>query len=610
MASTVASSGESRPYDLKQAVSDKRLYGMWKLATGYRWLYGTALLCISIAAGAKMLTYLLLRYVVDQVLAESHFETSTLVFIAVGFIGLAVVEGGFTFFAGTLSSRNSERITRRIRNYLYDHLQRLTFNYHDKHKTGELIQHAISDVDAVRRFFSEQILGIGRILLPFAINVIALLTLNVQLALISMLVIPPMLFLSAFFGKRIEKTYEHYQKQDEVVNTALQENFSGVRIVKAFARQDYEIDRFRKENKEMYERGKKNLLQHAMFWPSADIMAWTQLLISYGIGATLAIQGTITPGTYLAYAGILMNVVWPMRMVGRLLVEAQKGLVSYSRLAGVFKEDREPLEDGTYQPNGNVHGAIEFKNLSFTYDGEKTVLENINFKCEAGQTVALLGSTGSGKTSLVNLLPRFYEYTKGSLTLDGVELNQYSRGYLRQQIGVVEQEPFLFSRTIRENITYSVGREVSDEEVYAAAKAAAVHDVILTFPKGYSTMVGERGVTLSGGQKQRVALARTLLKNPRILILDDATSSVDTETEGEIREALKQLMGERTTFIIAHRIQSVMIADLILVMDKGHIVQQGTHDELIQQDGIYRQIYDLQSRIETELEQEMASVGL
>lgn len=610
MASTVMSSSESRSFDLKDAVSDKRLYGMWKLATGHRWLYGVALLCVSVAAGAKMLTYLLLRYVVDQVLASAKFETGTLVLVGAAFIGLAVVEGGFTFFAGSLSSRNAEQITRKVRNYLYDHLQRLNFAYHDKHKTGELIQHAISDVDAVRRFYSEQILGIGRILLPFAINVIALLTLNVQLALLSLLVIPPMLFLSMFFGKRIEKTYEHYQQQDEVVNTALQENFSGVRIVKAFARQDYEIERFRKENREMYNRGKRNLLQHALFWPSADTMAWTQLLISYGIGATMAINGTITPGTYLAYAGILMQVVWPMRMVGRLLVEAQKGLVSYSRLAGVFKNDREPLDDGTYRPNGSVHGAVEFKNLSFSYDGEKTVLENINFKCEAGQTIALLGSTGSGKTSLVNLLPRFYEYTKGSLLLDGVELNQYSRGFLRQQIGIVEQEPFLFSRSIRDNITYSVGREVTDQEVFAAAKAAAVHDVILTFPKGYDTMVGERGVTLSGGQKQRVALARTLLKNPRILILDDATSSVDTETEGEIREALKQLMGERTTFIIAHRIQSVMIADLILVMDKGHIVQQGTHDELLQQDGIYRQIYDLQSRIETELEQEMASVGL
>jgi ATP-binding cassette subfamily B protein len=238
------------------------------------------------------------------------------------------------------------------------------------------------------------------------------------------------------------------------------------------------------------------------------------------------------------------------------------------------------------------------------------VLKNISFRCEPGQVVALLGSTGSGKTSLVNLLPRFYEYNGGSLTLDGVELNEYPRHFLRRQIGIVEQEPFLFSRTIRENITYGVGREVSDEEGEAAAQAAAIHDVILSFPTGYDTLVGEKGVTLSGGQKQRVAIARTLLKDPRILILDDATSSVDTETESEIREAMERLMQGRSTFIIAHRIQSVMSADLILVLDGGRIVQRGTHDELMtQDDGIYRRIYDVQARIEDEMEKEIGQTS-
>jgi len=243
-------------------------------------------------------------------------------------------------------------------------------------------------------------------------------------------------------------------------------------------------------------------------------------------------------------------------------------------------------------------------------DGEKDALKNISFHIKPGQAVALLGSTGSGKTSLVNLLPRFHEYTGGRILLDGVELTDYSRAYLRRQIGIVEQEPFLFSRSIRENITYGVGRSVSDEEVERAAKAAAIHDVILTFPDGYNTLVGEKGVTLSGGQKQRVTIARTLLKNPRILILDDSTSSVDTETEADIREALNELMEHRTTFIIAHRIQSVMVADLILVLDKGEIVQMGTHQELLDQmDGMYRRIYDIQTRIDEELEMEISRVN-
>jgi len=258
-----------------------------------------------------------------------------------------------------------------------------------------------------------------------------------------------------------------------------------------------------------------------------------------------------------------------------------------------------------------VRGEIIFEDVSFMYsDGKSDALKNISFHVKPGQAIALLGSTGSGKSSLVNLLPRFHEYTGGRILLDGVELKDYSRSYLRKQIGIVEQEPFLFSRSIRENITYGVGRDVSQEEVERAAKAAAVHDVILSFPDGYNTLVGEKGVTLSGGQKQRVTIARTLLKNPRILILDDSTSSVDTETEAAIRDALNELMENRTTFIIAHRIQSVMIADLILVLDKGKIIQTGTHEELVSQtDGMYRRIYDIQTRIDEELELEIARVN-
>jgi ATP-binding cassette subfamily B protein len=275
----------------------------------------------------------------------------------------------------------------------------------------------------------------------------------------------------------------------------------------------------------------------------------------------------------------------------------------------IVKQEREPLTEGKVQVNGPVRGEIVFDKVSFQYsDGNTDVLKDISFQVQPGQSVALLGSTGSGKTTLVNLLPRFHEYTDGRILLDGEELNEYQREYLRKQIGIVEQEPFLFSRSIRENITYGVGRDVSDEEVEKAARAAAIHDVVLAFPDGYNTLVGEKGVTLSGGQKQRVAVARTLLKNPRILILDDSTSSVDTETEAEIRSALNGLMENRTTFIIAHRIQSVMNADLIVVMDKGEIVQMGKHADLVAQDGMYRKIYDIQTRIDEELENEISSV--
>jgi ATP-binding cassette subfamily B protein len=327
------------------------------------------------------------------------------------------------------------------------------------------------------------------------------------------------------------------------------------------------------------------------------------------LGALMAIRGEISVGNYLAYAGLIVWIIYPLRGLGRLIVEMSNGLVSYDRVFKIIKETREPLDDGDYHPSADLNGEVIFNHVNFEYNQHDQVLHDINFKIEAGKVVALLGSTGSGKTTLVNLLPRFYDYTSGEILLDGIDLCRYSRRYLRSQIGIVEQEPFLFSRSIRENITYGVGRDVPEEEVEQAAKMAAVHDVILSFPEGYRTLVGERGVTLSGGQKQRIAIARTLLKNPCILILDDSTSSVDTETEAQIRAAMQSLMRDRTTFVIAHRIQSIMNADLILVMEDGRIIQQGTHESLLREPGVYQQIFNIQTRIETELEQELSSAS-
>jgi len=381
-------------------------------------------------------------------------------------------------------------------------------------------------------------------------------------------------------------------------------------VVKAFARQDYEKDKFEKDNLEKFVRGRKFIRMHSLFWPLSDIACGFQMLVGFVFAAYLAIHGQISVGTYPAYVGLVVWLIWPMRNLGRLVVQTSTGLVSHERLMEIVRQEREPLTDGKIQPKGPVEGQIVFDKVSFQYeDGNNEVLKEISFCCQPGQAIALLGSTGSGKTTLVNLLPRFHDYSEGHIWLDGVELKDYSREYLRQQLGIVEQEPFLFSRSIRENIMYGVGRDVPQEEIEKAAKAAAVHEVILTFPDGYDTLVGEKGVTLSGGQKQRVAVARTLLKNPRILILDDSTSSVDTETEAEIRTALNRLMENRTTFIIAHRIQSVMNADLILVIDKGEIIQMGRHKELVVQDGMYRQIYNIQTRIDEELEQEVHDIA-
>jgi ATP-binding cassette, subfamily B, bacterial len=395
-------------------------------------------------------------------------------------------------------------------------------------------------------------------------------------------------------------------KNIKLKRQCLQENLTGVRVVKAFARQDYEKTKFEKDNWGKYLKGKILLFMHSMFWPLSDIVLGFQMLFGFIYGAFMAIDGDITLGTYIAYMGLVVWLIFPIRNLGRIIVQASTGMVSYGRLMEIVKHDRELLFDSNNQPEGQIRGDIRFENVSFMYsDGSSDVLRNVSFEIQAGKAVALLGSTGSGKTSLVNLLPRFHEYTSGKIFLDDVELTKYSRAFLRKQIGIVEQEPFLFSRSIRENICYGVGHDVSQAEVERAAKAAAIHDVILSFPDGYNTLVGEKGVTLSGGQKQRTAIARTLLKNPRILIFDDSTSAIDTQTEAEIREALQKLMKDRTTFIIAHRIQSVMNANLILVLDKGSVIQKGTHEQLLAQEGMYRRIYEIQTKIDEELEQEI-----
>ncbi len=596
------------PLDIQATLGGSRLGGLWRLMVGYRLIYLGALLFLGLAALMKTATYYLLRFLIDDVLGEGRFD-QTLLFVALGFIVLALFEGTFTFLSGRLAAQTSEGIALRLRNYLFDHIQRLSFAYHDKTNTGELIQRATSDVDAIRRFFAQEAIGFGRVVFLFSINFVAIYTLNAQLAFLSVIVIPIIVLMSYFFFKRITVAYEAYQEQEALLSTTLQENLTGVRVVKAFARQDYERQKFENDNQERYQRGRGLIRLHSLYWPASDILAGAQMIAGFFIGAIMTINGTITLGTYMAYAGMVIWIIWPMRMLGRLIVQMSQALVSYDRVTQVVKEKRESLTSGSHAPAGEVEGNIVFDDVCFEYDGTATVLHDISFQCRPGQRIALLGSTGSGKTTLVNLLPRFYEVSSGRLLLDGVEIHHYPRHYLRQQIGIVEQEPFLFSRTLRENIGYSVGRDVTDEEVVAAAKAAAIHDVILGFPNGYNTLVGERGVTLSGGQKQRITIARTLLKDPRILILDDATSSVDTETESVIRQALERLMENRTTFIIAHRIQSIMSADMILVLDQGRIIQKGTHAELVAQEGIYQEIYELQAQIEVDLEQEIGQLA-
>lgn len=598
-------------FDVKATLAENRLQGLWRLLNDYRLMYFGATLALATAALFMTGGVLLIRYVVDTLLLNPTDNfLSAVLGVAGAYVGLQVLRGGFSFLSNSMAAKVAEGIALRLKDYLFDHIQHLPFTYHDKMPTGELIQRVTSDVDTIRRFFAEQLIGIGRIVVLFIVNFSALLFIAPTLGIISVLVIPVVMVLSLFFFRQVSKAYEDFQEQDAVVSRTVQENLSGVRVVKAFARQGYEVKRFEGENHKKFRLGTRFMKMHAVYWPFTDVLMGVQVAFGYFTGATMVINGDITLGTYIAYVSILWWIIDPVRNLGRLIVQISEASVSYDRLREVIRNDWEDMGYGKPAPLANPQGNLVFDKLSFEYETGKPILQDIHFTVQVGQTIALLGSTGSGKTSLMALLTRFYDYTGGSIKLDGVELREYPRVFLRNLVGVVEQEPFLFSASIRDNIAYGIYRPVSDEEVFAAARAAAAHDFILSFPEGYNTLVGERGVTLSGGQKQRVALARTLLKNPRILVLDDATSSVDTQTESEIREALDKLMANRTSFVIAHRIQSVMNADLILVMDKGHIVQRGTHDTLMQEEGIYRRTYDMQARIETELERELSDVGL
>ncbi|MBN2442750.1 MAG: ABC transporter ATP-binding protein [Spirochaetales bacterium] len=596
---------KTRYKKIRSTLSDSPVKGYWQLSKGRRCSLFFAILCQGLTALCFTLSFFIVQFFIDSVLTRENWSFPILT-IAIIFVVLHIFSGFFSFLSGREGARAAESITRSIRNSLFDHIQKLSFSFHDTMKTGELIQRSTSDVDAVRLFFSEQVMGMAGIAFLFIINFTAIFYYSWRLALLSSIVIPLVLIVSRNFFKRIFSSYNAYQEQDAKVSSVLQENLSGIRIVRAFARDEFEKEKFNDENIRKFTCGKKLMLNHALYWPISHILCGLQTVFGILIACIMTINGSITLGVLLVYCTLVNRIVWPMQHMGRLLALLSRSAVSYKRIVEILKEKEESsLGKSTYRKKV-INGELIFKNVWFSYEKERPVLKGINLTVLPGEVVALVGEAGSGKTSLVSLLPRFYDYDQGEILLDSRPLNEYSKLHLREQIGLVEQEPFLFSLSIRENIVYGMEREVTAEEVESVAKAAAIHSSIIDFPQKYDTIVGEKGVTLSGGQKQRIAIARALLKDPRILILDDSTSSVDAETEEQIRETLKKVMKGRTTFIIAHRIQSLMNADTILVFHRGEIIQRGTHSELVKKDGFYKKIFELQTLIEDELHRELS----
>lgn len=604
-------------FDLKQTAHPHRVVALWRLITGYRLAYGIAILSLGLAAVARAGSQFLLRDFVDHGLMGNGGWS--LPVYAAGFVLLGAATGACSFGAGRLAAQAAEGASFRIRSYLYDHMQALPFLFHDNNATGDLLQRATSDVEAVRKLFSNTLLGIGRSCLLIVVFMTGMILLDIRLALWSTVTVPFILAASFRFFPLIRSRYDLAQQQEARLSTRLQENLSGIRVVRAFVRQAYEIRMTERDNRGLKDQGLKLTNLHAAFWSGTDLLVAAQMMLSVYLGTRAVLAGELTLGSYLAIVAMLGQFMWPVRNLGQVITKVSTGWVSYTRIMAVVRQEREAAGERTSRPPQRMEGEVRFERVGFAYQATArvddlepaavarppAVLEDVSFTARPGQVVALLGPTGSGKSTLVSLIPRFYEFTQGRITIDGHDLKALPRGWLRRHIGIVQQDPFLFSTTIRRNMLMGVQGEIDDETLYAAARVAHIHDVVQEFPDGYETIVGEKGVTLSGGQKQRVTITRTLLKNPRILILDDALSSVDVSTEGHIRAALKALMKDRTTFIIGHRIQSIMHADQILVLDKGRIIQHGHHHDLKDRDGLYRDVFRIQSDIESELQDEL-----
>lgn len=583
---------------------------LWNYMKNNRLLYLGALLSVGLASLAAVTGPVVIRITIDSIIGNEPLAVPLLIRTFVENIGQAfwipgivlviitTFRGLFMFLRGRLASQASENIAKNIRDRIYNHIQHLPYRYHKGADTGDLMQRCTSDVETIRRFLGVQMVEVGNALFMVFFITTVMLRSNLRMTMISLIVIPILFTFAVIFFLKVKKAFREADEAEAELTTVLQENLTGIRVVRAFANQPYEIDRFDAKNRVNRDRVYHLIWLLACYWSASDLMALLQIGLVLVSGAYFTAQGEITMGTMVLFSTYIGMLVWPVRQLGRILTDMGKALVAVERLQHVFDEPREELQENFRQPP--IVGNIVFDNVSFGYEPGQLVLENLSFTAQAGQTIALLGHTGSGKSSLVHLLARLYEYQDGSIQIDGVELNTIDKRWIRQNVAVVPQEPFLFAKTIRENITLASG-EVPDEELYAICQQAAIHEVILDFDRGYETLVGERGVSVSGGQRQRMAIARALITLSPILIFDDSLSAVDTETDVAIRNALEERGRKATTFLISHRVTSLSGADLILVLDHGRIVQRGTHGELMATAGPYRRIWDIQNTLVAEI---------
>ncbi len=526
--------------------------------------------------------------------------------VALMVVAVSLVGGLFQYLRGKWSAEASEAIAEKMRTRLYRHLLDMNYDFHVKAQTGDLIQRCTTDVDTVRRFLASQVIEIFRTVIMVVLALWLMASIHVKLTLISLILIPPLFGLAFWFFHWVQKLFRDADEADGALSTMLQESLSGVRVVRAFGRQRYESDRFNERADDMHDKNIRISYVMATYWAGSDMLSMLQTGMTLLFGILFATRGEITTGNVLTFVSYISMLIWPIRQLGRILQDLGKSMVAMRRCYEIL--DAKPESNTPGASEAPLYADIEFRHVSFNYDSKHPVLKDVSFTAKAGQTVAILGATGSGKSTMMNLLQRLYDVSGGEITIGGRNINTIEKKYLRSRVGYVLQEPFLYSRSIRDNLAITEA-DAPAEAIELVADITRSSGFIGQFKEGYDTMVGERGVTLSGGQKQRIAIARTLLRDNDILILDDSLSAVDTETDRAIREALKEGRGMHgrvpTTFIISHRLTTLADADLILVLEDGRIAQQGRHEDLIHQEGLYQKVYRIQAALEDELKQEV-----
>jgi ATP-binding cassette subfamily B protein len=568
----------------------------------YRRQFLLGLVCVVITTTIQLLSPWVLKFAIDDLTAG--VTRSKLAFYSAVLLGLACVGAVFRYLMRQILIGASRDIEYDVRNAFFARLQQMPLAYYQAHRTGDLMSRATNDLNAVRMMIGPAVMYSANTILVFVVAIVLMLSLDTRLTLMALLPLPLVSISVRYFGSAIHKRFEAIQEQLSNLSAIVQEALAGVRVVRAYNQEGHEIERFRTANQEFIRRNRVLIRLQGLFFPSMTLFLGFGSLLVLWLGSRHVIRGELTLGEFVAFNSYLVMLSWPMIAFGWVTNILQRGMASWKRMLEVLDALPDIADTGVTEAGRTapLTGAIEIRDLTFAYPStDRVVLDHVSLRIEAGQTVALVGATGSGKSTLIHLLPRLFDPPRGTVFLDGVDVREIPLERLRGAIGFVPQEPFLFSESIAENVSLGVGdaggssakgaRPIDLVRLQEAASVARLDKDVAAFPKGYDTLVGERGITLSGGQKQRTAIARAVILNPRILVLDDALSAVDTYTEEEILEKLRVFMRNRTSILVAHRVSTVRHADVIAVLQNGRIIEQGNHEALVRRDGVYAELH-------------------